>query len=98
MAKAGMTPRDIKIAVWMTGTNLTELALKHGYSESYCRMALLYSTCPGSEQLIIDQLGLHPHTIWPDRYDENGHRIAGRERADTTKSKCDGHRQKNAAA
>lgn len=94
MATSGMTPRAIKLAVWNAGTNLTELAEMNGLSESSCRVAIRNNFCPSGEKAIIDLLKIDPHKLWPNRYDKAGNRIIGRSRANTTKLKPVGHRQK----
>ena len=94
-----MHPADIKAAIQKKGSNLTEIALKAGLSESACRMALLYQFVPAGERAIATYLGKPLHEIWPNRYDRNDNRIIGRNHiVDTTKSKSEGHRQKGAVA
>ncbi len=95
---AGMHAEQIKAAIRMTGITLSELSLRAGHGESTVRQALFFQHCPAGEQAIIDHLGLHPHKIWPNRYDKDGNRIIGRNRVNTTKSRRSGHRQKGTAA
>ncbi len=93
-----MHPADIKAAVEKKGSNLTKIALDAGLSESACRMALRNKYVPAGERAIAAYLNIAPHKLWPNRYDRDDNRVIGRNHADPTKSKSDGHRQKGAAA
>lgn len=98
MTSDGMHPEDIKAEVRKTGLTLTDLSVKNGLSESAVRMAILFRHSPAGERAIYEHLGLHPHEIWPNRYDKDGNRIIGRTALNTTKSGHHGHRQKRAIA
>lgn len=67
----GMHSREIVCAVWMKGTNLTQLALDNNYSEAFLRMVLRRPNEKG-ERIIADCIGTEPHLIWPDRYHADG--------------------------
>lgn len=89
----GMHPEDIKAAIRKTGITLTELSLTNGLSESAVRVALLFS-CPSGERAVINHLGIAPHLIWPERYDQDGNRTIGHHAFNSRKSTSSGHRQK----
>lgn len=95
---AGMHPEDIKAAIRKTGITLTELSLQHGLGESNVRQALFFQHNPAGELAIIKHLGIHPHKLWPNRYDEDGNRIIGRTQINPIESGDIGHRQKSGAA
>jgi len=95
---AGMHAEEIKAAIRMTGITLNQLSLDAGLGASTVRQAIFFHHCPAGERVIIDHLGLHPHAIWPNRYDRQGNRIIGRNPKDTTKYRASGHRQKGAVA
>ncbi|MEO6430951.1 MAG: helix-turn-helix domain-containing protein [Nitrosospira sp.] len=64
-------------AVRNTGTNLSQLSIKLGYSEITLRNAL-YHPAPKYERLIAEHLGTTPQVIWPSRYHEDGSARSGR--------------------
>ena len=98
MAGRGMHPEDIKAAIRKTGITLRGLALRNGLSESAVRQAIIVNSCPAGDRVVIEYLGLHPHAIWPDRYDRDGNRVVGRTKFNPTKIDASGHRQKGATA
>jgi Ner family transcriptional regulator len=67
----GWHPEDVKAAIRKKGVTLTELALRHGYSECYLRNALIRPLYEG-EQIIARFLKMKAQEIWPDRYDADG--------------------------
>lgn len=64
-------PEQVKAAIRMRGTTLTELALRAGYDESAVRRTLRHRW-PAVERIIADFLDCRPQTIWPSRYDRDG--------------------------
>jgi Ner family transcriptional regulator len=70
----GWHPQDIKSAVWKRGTTLSRLATDNGLSESACRAALIRPQ-PEADRVISKFLGVSLHSLWPDRYDEEGGQI-----------------------
>jgi Ner family transcriptional regulator len=64
-------PEDVKAAIRKRGVTLTDLSLKHDFSEAYLRNALR-RPLREAEVIIANFLGLKPEQIWPDRYDANG--------------------------
>ncbi|QQQ17782.1 helix-turn-helix domain-containing protein [Brevundimonas vitis] len=67
-------PEEIKCEVRMTGITLTGLALRHGFSPSACRKALVVP-CPRVDRVIAKRIGRKLHEVWPERYDTRGRRI-----------------------
>lgn len=67
-------PEDIKAAVRKTGTNLGQLALQNGLSESACRKSLRVPA-PRSDRAISDLLNVPLNELWPSRYDAQGRRV-----------------------
>lgn len=68
---SGWTPNQVKDALAERGTNLSELARRFDFAESYLRNAL-YRPLHTGEQIIAKFLGVEAKEIWPDRYDDNG--------------------------
>lgn len=62
---------EIKAAVRMRGTTLSDLALSAGLGSSTCRLALCAPCFPG-EQVIAEFIGVPAHELWPDRYEPDG--------------------------
>lgn len=94
---ADMHPEQVKAAVRMTGVTLTELAERHGYSESAARRALRHAW-PSVEAIIAKQIGRKPQDVWPSRYNLDG---SPRTRASTTdrkRGRRPRHRQIEASA
>lgn len=58
---------SIMAEVRRRGSNLRQLALEAGLSESACRKALAVPL-PAGEAAIADFLGVTVHELWPDRY------------------------------
>jgi len=96
--KKGWHPEDIKAAIRKTGITLTDLSLRHNLGGCTVRAAILYNYCPAGERVIIDYLGVSPHKLWPERYDEHGNRIIGRAGKNITKKIEARHCQKGEAA
>lgn len=69
------TPIEIKIALMRKGTNLTEIAVKHGLSESACRVALK-KHLPEPEKVIAKELGVPVEEVFPDRYPVSSEGVA----------------------
>jgi Ner family transcriptional regulator len=65
-------PADVKAALHKAGWTMTALAAKHGLKSSNTLSKALTSSYPIAEKRIADALGLHPKTIWPSRYYDNG--------------------------
>lgn len=71
---------DIIAALRKRGLSLRQLSAREGYRTNAVQLALK-RPAPVYEQIIADELGLHPKDIWPSRYDENGtsrHRVMAR--------------------
>ncbi len=98
MTRRGWHPEDLKAAIRKTGITLSKLSLDKGFSESTVRQAILFTFCPAGERVIAEHLQIHPHELWPDRYDEDGTRIIGNARSKGTQIIIAGHCQKEAAA
>jgi Ner family transcriptional regulator len=62
---------DIIAAVRKTGTNLQKLSRVNDLGRTTLNKAL-HGSCPKYERIIAEHLGLHPKTIWPSRYHEDG--------------------------
>lgn len=67
----GLEPKIIKTLVRKKGASLALLARNAGFSSSEVQGALRRPIFWG-EQIIAKFLNLHPQSIWPDRYDEEG--------------------------
>jgi len=67
-------PAKVKMELHLRGITLKALALRHGLKDSSSMSATLVRSLPTNEQRIADALGLHPKTIWPSRYNEDGTR------------------------
>lgn len=70
-ALSGWHPEDVKAAIRKRGVSLSELSVRHGFSDAYLRNALqrpIYD----AEQIIAAFIGEQPQVIWPDRYDADG--------------------------
>ncbi|UOA10867.1 helix-turn-helix domain-containing protein [Methylobacter sp. S3L5C] len=65
-------PADVKAALHKAGWTMTALAHEHGLTSSNTLSKALVSSYPIAEKRIADVLGLHPKTIWPSRYYDNG--------------------------
>lgn len=94
--KAGWHPEDIKAAIRKRGMTLTELATRNGLDESACRAALKRPQ-PEADRVISAYLNQPLHTLWPDRYDEEGLRIR-HVRDENTHERSAGHRLSRGAA
>lgn len=64
-------PEEIKAAVRMRGTTLTQLALDNGLPEWACRVALVRVHHDGQEA-IARFLRMPPKALWPGRYHDDG--------------------------
>ena len=92
-------PADIKAALEKRGWSLAELSLRHSYSRTLAAKALHYPY-PNMERIIGKALGVHPKSIWPSRYDENGrpNRPMGRPRGNDSTTPDAGNVEMKAAA
>lgn len=61
-------PEEVKAAVRMNGTSLSELSREHGYADSAAGLALR-QPWPAVEKIIASFLKKRPWEIWPSRYD-----------------------------
>ena len=57
----------IKFQLRMRGSSLSKLARRLGVTRQAVRNALSTSY-PKMERVIADEIGVHPKTIWPERY------------------------------
>lgn len=69
-----MHQADIRAEVQKKGSNLTQVALQAGLSESACRIALLFDRAPAADIALSEFLEIPLHKLWPHRYDEHGNR------------------------
>lgn len=69
-----MHPADIQAEVKKRGTNMTQLAISWGLSESAIRCALIRPS-PRVDPLIARFLNKPLHVVFPDRYDHENIRI-----------------------
>lgn len=67
-------PADIVAALHKAGYTLAKLAELHGLKSGQTFSHAMRRSLPVSEQRIADVLGVHPKTIWPSRYNEDGSR------------------------
>ena len=75
---------DVVAAIHKRGTSLSELARRNGLSDSALRVALSHPRRP-SNIVIAKFLGIPLHAIWPEWFDEEGHRIRTIEPARTAR-------------
>lgn len=65
---------DIKAALRKRHGSLEKLSTSWGYHKSTVAVALKTgSYIPTVERRIAEELGQHPHTLWPDRWHPEGH-------------------------
>lgn len=69
-----MNPEYIKAEIRIKGSNLTQVALNAGLSESACRIAILFDSAPRADKAISKFLEKPLHELWPNRYNSNGTR------------------------
>ncbi|MBI1407333.1 MAG: transcriptional regulator [Caulobacter sp.] len=81
--------------VRMRGKTLSQLALDAGLTESACRAALTRCV-PKADKAIARFLGVSLHSLWPDRYDDEGGRIS--HVRDETTHECDQSHRLSAGA
>lgn len=67
-------PAKIKMELHMRGITLSGLAEAHGLTSSSTLSAALTRSYPANERRIADAIGVHPKTIWPSRYFDDGTR------------------------
>ncbi|ATG89101.1 helix-turn-helix domain-containing protein [Methylomonas koyamae] len=67
-------PADIIAALHKSGWTLVALASEHGLTTSTTLSRALTFVSPINEKRIADAIGIHPKTIWPSRYNEDGSR------------------------
>lgn len=67
---------EIKAAIGRKGQTLKGLGLAYGVNPTLIRMTLNRSK-PNTkaDQAISDFLGVPLHVLWPERYDDRGHRL-----------------------
>lgn len=67
---------EIKAAIGRRGLTLKALAEKYDIDPSSIRVSLHRKTpCTAADQVISDFLGVPLHVLWPERYDDKGHRL-----------------------
>lgn len=90
---------DIKAALRKKHRSLEALAKFWGYHPSAVRVALSPgSRWPGLETRIAAELGVAPHTLWPDRWNPDGTRRPPSIAADDSPPARPAHRQIEKAA
>ena len=67
-------PADIIAALRKAGYTLSKLAFEHGLKDSSGFSKAMVMSFPLGEKRIAEALGVHPMTIWPSRYEEDGTR------------------------
>lgn len=72
-------PEEVKAAIRMRGTTLTNLAIASGYEASAVRRALR-NPWPAIERVIANFLETRPQDIWPSRYRADGSPMSSRRR------------------
>ena len=68
------TPGRVKMELHDAGLTLSGIAEAAGLTTSSSLSVALTRSSPAAEKRIADALGIHPKTIWPSRYFENGER------------------------
>ena len=78
----------IKYQLELAGYTLSSLARELGVSRHAPKLAL-DRPYPRMERAIAEKIGVAPHVIWTERYDENGlpNRTIGRPRKDKAEKK-----------
>lgn len=67
---------EIKAELGRRGVTLTAIGHRYGLSPSAVRMTLSRKPAiTSADQAIADVLGVPLHVLWPDRYDDRGHRL-----------------------
>lgn len=67
---------EIKAELARRGTSVASLARLYGISASSIRMTLdRKPPVTGADQAIADFLCVPLHELWPERYDDKGHRL-----------------------
>lgn len=65
-------PADVIAGLRKRGTNLSQLARKHGYTHPSTVRLALAKPFPKAERIIADALHVQPAVIWPSRYRDDG--------------------------
>jgi len=65
-------PADVVAALRKRGTSLRQIAIANGYSHI---QGVLTRPWLAVEQLVAQQLGTNPETIWPSRYADGVSRV-----------------------
>lgn len=65
-------PSDVIAALHKSGWTLAELGRHHGLKGGQTLSKCLSASYPVAEGRIAEALGVHPKTIWPSRYLDNG--------------------------
>ena len=69
-------PADVIAAVRKSGSSLRQLSLAAGLHPRSLNRALVQSWFP-AQQIIANQIGVTPQSIWPSRYEADGSRKRG---------------------
>ena len=72
-ADPGQRNEWIKFQLRLRGSSFSKLARDLGVTRQAVRNALMVRY-PRMERVIANEIGLHPQTIWPERYRVDGHR------------------------
>jgi Ner family transcriptional regulator len=62
---------DIIAAIWKAGTTIRRLSAVSGLSPDSLKRCLTHQW-PRAEAIVAACLGVHPATIWPSRYTQDG--------------------------
>ena len=73
-------PEQIKAAIRMKGSSMSELARQWGVHETAVRHTVRNMPYPHIEGLIAEYLGTTPQKLWPQRFGPDGKRIDRRKR------------------
>lgn len=67
---------EIKAEIGRKGASMEDIGRIYGISGSMVRMTLIRRRVyTQADQAISDFLGVPLHELWPDRYDDKGHRL-----------------------
>lgn len=67
---------EIKAEIVRRGVTFEELGRMYGLSGAMIRMSISRSKpLTTADQAIADFVGIPMHVLWPDRYDDKGHRL-----------------------
>lgn len=95
-APQGWHREDIRAALRKAHGTLSGLSVKWGFHPSTVAVALGTPGIAAVERRIAEDLGLHPHTLWPDRWSPEGVQLPRRGKNRSRKTPV-AHRQNREA-